>query len=148
MEIGSIVKIKNICFRGGVVDHSLSIGRPCMFLGELNDKMYFMPFTNTKTLKHKVRTIIKPNKQNGLTKASHPNLREIIEKPIAYYEDIGTLTNEEIKKIFIDIKKYYTEIFRDEDIILITLADNYLKEQPVGNYVDDENFSKDENTKK
>ena len=128
MKIGSIIYLKNICFRDGTIDHSFTIGRPSIFLGELEDNMYFMPLSNIKTLKHKVRIIIKPSRLNGLTKVSHPNLREVVEKPIAYYEAIGILTKEEILKVFIGIKKYYKMVTCDKDAILLTLANNYLNQ--------------------
>lgn len=46
MKIGSIVFIKNIVFDGKEVDHSFNKGRPCIFLGELEDNMCFMPLSN------------------------------------------------------------------------------------------------------
>ena len=68
MKIGSIVNIKNICFRNGEVDHSFNRGRPCIYLGELEDKMCFMPLIKCKFLKNKVKKIIKPTYENGLKK--------------------------------------------------------------------------------
>lgn len=137
MKIGSIVNIKNICFKDGKIDHSFKSGRPCIFLGELEDNMCFMPLTNTKTLKHHVKTIIKPSELNGLKKVSHPNLKELIEKPIAYYEELGCITEKEIINVFNGIKGYYKEIRIPSDEKLLALANNYLNQTDL-NYVDED----------
>lgn len=136
MKIGSIVNIKNICFRNGEVDHSFNRRRPCIYLGELEDKMCFMPLSNVSSLKHHVKTIIKPTYENGLKKTSHPNLRELIEKPIAYYEEIGIISDDDVIKLFKGITSYYTEVRVPKDKKLLELANNYLKYSPL-RYVDD-----------
>lgn len=146
MKIGSIVNIKNICFRDGKIDHSYKSGRPCLFLGELEDKMCFIPFTNTHTLKHPVKTIIKPSELNGLNKISHPNIKELIEKPVAYYEELGCITEEEIIGVFEGIKGYYKEVRIPKDAKLLALANNYLNQSDL-NYIDEDSIkNKTKNT--
>ena len=44
-NIVNIVKIRNICFKDGIVDHSYKVGRPCVFIGEVDEKMYFIPLS-------------------------------------------------------------------------------------------------------
>ncbi len=98
--------------------------------------MCFMPLSNVSSLKHHVKTIIKPTYENGLKKTSHPNLRELIEKPIAYYEEIGIISDDDVIKLFKGITSYYTEVRVPKDKKLLELANNYLKYSPL-RYVDD-----------
>lgn len=98
--------------------------------------MCFMPLINVSSLKHHIKTIIKPTYENGLKKVSHPNLRELIEKPIAYYEEIGIISDDDVIKFFDGIINYYKEIRTPKDKKLLELANNYLKSLPLI-YVDD-----------
>lgn len=129
MELGSIVFLKNICFKEGVVDHAYDIGRPCVFIGELSDKMYFIPLSGVKNLKYKnhLRGILRPNKNNNLSKVCHTNIKELIEKPIAFYEEKGYLNDNELYNLFNDIKIYYSEIRCEKNRKILMLADNYMK---------------------
>ncbi len=129
MEVGNIVFLKNICFKEGVVDHAFDRGRPCIFIGELDEKMYFVPLASVKNLKYRdrLRGILKPNKNNNLTKICHTNVKELIEKPIAFYEIKGYLNDEELFNLFNDIKIYYSTIRNEKNRIMVMFADNYMK---------------------
>ena len=96
MQVGDIVYFKNIVFDGGKADHAFDVGRPCVYIGTLNGKMYFVPLTNVYTLKHNIPYTIKPNRQNCLRKESHPNFKQIVEKKESFYEVSGYLSEQEM----------------------------------------------------
>lgn len=144
INIGSIVKIRNICFKDGIVDHSYKVGRPCVFIGEVDEKMYFIPLSHME--KSKNYESIMPNDFNNLRKPSQINVRNVIEKDLFYPEITGELFDEELEKIFNSIKKYYKTVRNDIGRNVVFLADNYFK----GKYVDDDSNSlkkDDENIK-
>lgn len=85
MEVGNIVYLKNICFGDGTADHACLVGRPCVYIGELDERMYFIPLVSIHKDKYKSESRIYPTKKNKLQKVSHPNVRVLIEKPIAFY---------------------------------------------------------------
>lgn len=124
IEVGDIIFLKNICFYDCKVDHAFSKGRPCVYLGELNDKMYFIPLVSSENKQAFIRKIY-PDKGNGLKKVSGPNIHSLIEKPIAYYAVQGSLSANDIKRIFKNIKSYYKVVLKAQDEILLELAYNY-----------------------
>lgn len=131
MQVGDVVYLRNIIFEGREVDHAFDKGRPCVYIGDIDDKMYFVPLTNTSTMKYKVPIIISPNKRNGLRKECHPNFKQIIEKRTSFYEVFGYLTEQEMIKFFEDALLYLSEIRRETDNICIELAKEYLDKHNV-----------------
>lgn len=111
VEVGDIVFLKNICFYDGQIDHAFSKGRPCVYLGELDGKMYFIPLAGAQNKQEYLRKIY-PDYENGLKKVSRPNIHLLIEKPIAYYTIQGSLSANDIKRIFINIKTYYKMVLK------------------------------------
>lgn len=130
IEIGSIVKIKNICFKDGIVDHSYKQGRPCVFIGELDEKMYFMPLSTAELEKNYVK--FRPNEKNNLMKMSQINVRNVIEKDIHFLNPTGYLDEEDLVMIFYSVKNYYTTIKSEKDEKVLKLAEEYLN----GKYID------------
>ena len=124
VEVGDIVFLKNICFYDGKVDHAFSKGRPCVYLGELDDKMYFIPLVSSENKQAFIRKIY-PDEENGLKKVSGPNIHSLIEKPIAYYVAKGSLSSNDIKRIFKNIKSYYKVVLKKQDGMFLELAHNY-----------------------
>ena len=124
VEIGSIVKIKNICFKDGIVDHSYKQGRPCIYIGEVDEKMYFMPLSTAEPEKNYVK--FRPNERNNLKKFSQINVRNVIEKDLHFVNPTGYLDEEDLVLIFNSVKKYYTTLRSDIDEKVLLLADNYL----------------------
>lgn len=131
MQVGDIVYLKNIVFEGSKVDHAFDKGRPCVYIGNLNGKMYFVPLTNVYTLKHNIPYTIKPNKCNGLRKESHPNFKQIVEKKESFYEVYGYLIEQEMIKLFKDAILYISEIRKETDSICVMLAKEYLDKHNV-----------------
>ena len=126
MNVGDIVYFKNLIFDNKVIDHSFNIGRPCVYLGEKGDNMYFVSLTNVDTLKHNVVHVIKPDKENNLKKPSHANFKNIVEKPVGFYESDSYLSDEDTELLFKNIFKYITKIKRPSDKICLELARDYL----------------------
>ena len=124
LSVGSIVKLKNLCFDNRQADHAFKVGRPCVFIGEDENNMYFLPLTSNH---HEVDKI-EPDKYNDLKKPSSINIRQLIIKPIAYYNERGVVAEKHIIRAFEDIKKYYgIRPCKDADI-LIPIVDKYLQE--------------------
>lgn len=124
IEIGDIAFLKNICFYDGKIDHAFDRGRPCVYLGELNDNMYFIPLVCAKNKQDFIRKIY-PDKKNRLRKVSGPNIHSLIEKPIAYYSVQGSLSTNDIERIFTNIKAYYKVLLKEQDKIFLELTYNY-----------------------
>lgn len=146
MQIGDIVSFKNICFDDGI-DHCFKNGRPCIYIGEINEKMYFVPLTNVETLKHKITYIIKPTKENRLKKDCHPNYRQLLEKKASFYETMGYLNDDEMIDFFQNILKYLKEVRSESNRISISLAKEYLNKNKIV-YVDEDGGKKQGGNKK
>lgn len=129
IEKGDIVLLKNICFFDGKIDHAFNSGRLCIYLGELNERMYFIALANASNEKQKFLRKIYPNKENNLKKVSRPNIHSLIEKPIAFYEVHGRLSDKDLNRVFLNIKSYYKVILKKQDEIFLELASNYFNKQ-------------------
>ena len=132
INVGDIIAIKNICFDEKILDHAFKLGRPCIFIGEYGENMYFVPISSNG----KSYLKIKPTKENNLTKLCAINVKQIIEKPIAFYEAHGRLSDEDIANMFISIKRYYRKITDDKTKIIVDLANKYIEENSIVSYVD------------
>lgn len=97
--------------------------------------MYFIPLVSIHKDKYKSESRIYPTKKNKLQKVSHPNVRVLIEKPIAFCVNCGTLMNDDIHNTFKDIMKYYKFVLADKSHKAVSLAINYFKKEE--KYVDD-----------
>lgn len=129
IEKGDIVLLKNICFFDGKIDHAFNKGRLCIYLGEFNDKMYFIAIANANNNEHDFIRKIYPSRENKLKKVSRPNIHSLIEKPVAYYQVKGHLSSYDLKRIFLNIKAYYKVILKDQDRIFLELTYNYFNEE-------------------
>lgn len=147
MHIGDIVKLNNIVFNSDIkngkivnkksIDHSFDCGRPCIYIGEYEEHMYFISLSNsTIDGKH----IIKPTVINGLIKNSHPNIKQVIKKPVAYYPSIGYLNDKDMFSVFKTILSFHKRRKLENSDVLIKLARNYIKayEKGLVKYIDDE----------
>lgn len=144
IEVGDIIFLKNICFYDGKVDHAFSKGRPCVYLGELDDKMYFILLVSSENKQAFIRKIY-PDEENGLKKISGPNIHSLIEKPIAYYVAKGSLSSNDIKRIFKNIKSYYKVVLKKQDGMFLELAYKYFNSEK---YIDKDKIDiKNKNSK-
>lgn len=126
MEIGDIVNLKNICFVEGNIDHAYRKGRPCVFIGEDDEHMYFLPLSNTKKVKNKKGVFIEPNKDNNLLKTSHLNYKQLIIKPIAFYAVRAFIDKDTMYKIFVEMTKFFKEIRSENDSKVLELAHDFI----------------------
>lgn len=140
IEVGNIVYFKNIIFEESKIDHSFNKGRPCVFLGELDNKMYFMPLSNVTTAKKYHGHHIKPNRENELKKVSHLCIRELLEKPMAWYNFYGYLDDVTLDDIFDNIYKFHNKIDEDKSRLLIKLYENYISSKK--KYIDKDKINK------
>lgn len=147
MHIGDIVNLNNIVFNSMFkngkliskksVDHAFDSGRPCIYIGEYEENMYFMSLSHSDdNSKH----LLKPTYSNGLIKNSQPNVKEVIKKPIAYYQSIGYLTDKDMFHVFKTILSFHKKRKLENSDVLVKLARNYIKSYEKGlvKYIDDE----------
>lgn len=136
MKFGDITILKNICFSDGIVDHSYKFGRPCIYIGEDFEYMYFVPLSS---LNYKIKErcfVLYPNKENNLLKKSRIRASELVQRPIAFYELYGSLDYFEIQKLINALKLSYKE--ENSNFKLVnSLIDKYV------NYIDSEHNAKD-----
>ena len=130
MEVGDITVLYNIVFdkktkSGERVDHAMKQGRPCIFIGEIDEKMYFLPIM--KHIEGQYNTIIEPTKENKLSKKSMVNILNIIEKPIAFYSTHSYIDEKIMLDIFNRLLKYYKEDRNDKQAKVKCLAAEYLQ---------------------
>lgn len=129
MEFGDITILKNICFSDGVVDHSYRSGRPCIYIGEDLNHMYFVPLANLNSKIKEKQFVIAPNAKNNLTKKSRIRASELITRPVAFYELYGKLDYFDIQKLIESLRFFYKD--DNPNFQLINhLIDKYI------NYVD------------
>ena len=138
LNVGDIVKLKNICFEAKEVDHAFRIGRPCVFVGEDDNNMYFLPITSN----HKNNDKIVPNEINNLTKVSSINIRQLITKPVAFYDARGRIEEKYLIKAFDCIKKYHGKKLTEDGNTLIDIANEYLEKSKRRKYVDMDRVNK------
>ena len=137
MVVGDLVKFKNMVFssyaKHGKLklkydpDHAFLRGRPCLYIGTYNDKMYFFSLSNNKSYANKY--IIVPNNDNKLSKPSVVGYSNIIIKDASFYEITGYINEKDMCNIFKDMFLFYEEIDHtniDDLKIVIALANNYL----------------------
>ncbi len=135
MEFGDITILKNICFSDGKVDHSYKYGRPCIYIGENLDNMYFIPLSDLNFNIKEKHYIIVPTKENRLLKKSRIRVLELVERPIAFYEIYGNLGYFELQKLIRALRTSYKE--EDPNFKLVNeLIDKYI------NYSDSETKNK------
>ena len=147
MHIGDIVKLNNIIFnidyKNGKminkksIDHAFDSGRPCIYIGEHNENMYFISLSNSSiNSKH----FLEPNKTNGLTKVCQANVKEIIKRPIAFYESIGYLTDKDMFEIYKTLKSFHKKRDFENRKAVMYLSNKYIRayENGLVKYVDDE----------
>ena len=96
MEFGDITILKNICFSDEVVDHSYGLGRPCIYIGEDLNHMYFVPLVNLNSKIKEKQFVIAPKAKNNLIKKSRIRVQELITRPVAFYELNGKLDHFDI----------------------------------------------------
>lgn len=129
MEFGDITILKNICFSDGVVDHSYRLGRPCIYIGEDLNHMYFVPLANLNSKIKEKQFVIAPKAKNNLTKKSRIRASELITRPVAFYELYGRLDHFDIQKLIESLRFFYKD--DNPNFQLINhLIDKYI------NYVD------------
>ena len=108
MEFGDITILKNICFSDGVVDHSYRLGRPCIYIGEDLNHMYFVPLANLNSKIKEKQFVIAPKVKNNLTKKSRIRASELITRPVAFYELYGRLDYFDIQKLIESLRFFYS----------------------------------------
>lgn len=131
MEFGDITILKNICFSDGVVDHSYKKGRPCIYIGEYLDHMYFVPLANLNSKIKEKPLIIVPTNKNNLIKKSRIRVSELVKKPVAFYEITGSLDSYDIEKLIEALRFFY-----NEENINSSFVNNLINEYI--NYIDKE----------
>ena len=106
MNVGDIVCMELILFKNGV-DHSSKNGRPCLYIGEKNDVMYFIPL---QSIKNKSKGYhINPDNYNKLKKTSILNLHTILEKRAQFFKIDGIIREEEMDKIMRILVSYFKD---------------------------------------
>lgn len=127
LKKGSIVNIKNIIFNGNVVDHAMCVGRPCIFIGELNEKMYFLPLTSNYN--YDLDVVLEPNKINHLKKKCGINIKTIVEKPACCYEVIGEISNYQLYRMYKMLLLYYKTPFDEKAKNAFKIGFEFLDEE-------------------
>lgn len=128
MELGGIVIFKNIVFRNRniskthEIDHSFYSGRPCIYIGEYDDNMYFLPITSPDLRREQKSfdVMIRQRDHSRLSKDCKVNFVNIIKKPIAFYNQIDFLNESEINEMIdkglilyeFDSEEYYDVLFK------------------------------------
>ena len=133
MEFGDITILKNICFSDGVVDHSYRLGRPCIYIGEDLNHMYFVPLANLNSKIKEKQFIIVPTTENNLIKKSRIKASELITRPVAFYESCGRLDYFDIQKLIKSLRFFYKDDNPNFQLV------NHL----IDKYIDSEHDSKD-----
>ena len=123
MNIGDIVCMELILFKNGV-DHDSKSGRPCVYIGEKNDVMYFIPL---QSVKNKSKGYyIKPDNYNKLKKTSILNLHTILEKRAQFFKVDGIVREEEMETIMKILVSYFKDARREQSSVVKSLAIEYL----------------------
>lgn len=105
MELGDIVILKNIVFYNRdnthEVDHAFINGRPCVYIGEYEDSMYFLPITRVIPGKENkfFNIVIDKNTHNKIKKDCKISFSTIIKKPIAFYKVVDYLEDSVIEEL-------------------------------------------------
>ena len=124
MRAGDICYLENIIFENNgkkhLDQHSLFTGRPCVFVGETDEKMYFFPIIDFDD-KFK-GNIIEKTPENRLKKKSVIDAATIIEKPIAYYEKRGYISTKEMLQLYRNILYYYRKAEDGKKLIIRDMA--------------------------
>lgn len=123
MELGDIVILKNIVFYNRdsthEVDHAFINGRPCVYIGEYEDCMYFLTISRFIKGEEKkfFNIIINKNTHKKMKKDCKINFSTIIKKPIAFYEVVDYL-EDSVKEELVDkaLILYECDNFVNSDI--------------------------------
>ena len=116
MIVGDIVYFSNIIFEKAyyndenviLVDHCSHNGRPCIYLGQIDDKMYFIPITGNNKYSD-MGVCINVTKSNRLLKPSYLVLNNIICKESSYYYTKGFINEHVMYDLFKKFIDYYEE---------------------------------------
>ena len=121
MRAGDICYLENIILENNGKKHldgySLFTGRPCVFIGETDEKMYFFPIIEISDENQK-GTIIEKTPENRLKNKSVIDTYTIIEKPIAFYQTRGHISTKEMLQLYKNLLFYYRKT-EDEDKLTI-----------------------------
>lgn len=141
LEVGSIVYIKNICFeRSGnnkfTVDHAYRNGRPCVYIGEKNNKDYFLPISHD--VPHLTRrNHLKPDDNNNLAKISMVNFYKIIKLNPCYHEVEGVLSLTDMLTVSSKAVAFFKKDEREDGKVILDLAREFIRKHPF--YLDKDN---------
>ena len=125
MNVGDIVCMELILFNNGV-DHNSKSGRPCVYIGEKNDVMYFIPLSSVKNKNKHMSYHIMPDGLNKLRKPSLLNLHTIIEKRPQFFKVDGYIKDSEMKILMKTIISYFKDASREQTKIVKEIAAEFL----------------------
>lgn len=131
MHLGDIVILDNIVFNDeekNVADHASLHGRPCIYIGEKEEIMYFFALTGVRNKIELADMVIIANNQNKLKKDSEINMRSIIKKPYSFYKVESSLEKEQILKM---IKIYFKNNYKNDnpDVkIILNIITEYIND--------------------
>ena len=125
MNVGDIVCMELILFKNGV-DHDSKNGRPCVYIGEKNDLMYFVPLSSVKNKNKHMGYHIKPDVHNKLRKPSLLNLHTIIEKRPQFFKIDGYIKDSEMRILMKTIISYFKDTSREQAKVVKELAAEFL----------------------
>ena len=128
MNVGDIVCMELILFKNGV-DHYSKYGRPCLYIGEKNGIMYFVPLMSLKKKYKNLSCHIEPDKDNKLRKTSVLNLRTIIEKRPQFFGVDGHIDDFKMEDIMKTIVAYFKKVSDEQSKIVKSIAEEYLNER-------------------
>lgn len=131
MKAGDIVHFELILFDDGLVDHPTKKGRPCVYIGEKDDVMYFIPLRRMQKKKYDLSCYVLPDKYNNLKVTSLVNFHTIIEKQARFFSSNGYITDDIMYDIMRQIVLYFKETYNEQSKVVKELASEYLNKKPI-----------------
>lgn len=130
MKAGDIVYFELILFNNGV-DHPSKRGRPCVYIGEKDNIMYFVPLMSLKNKNYNLSYHILPDKYNNLKVTSLVNFHTIIEKQARFFSSDSYIVDDIMYDIMRQIVLYFKETYNEQSKVVKELASEYLNKKPI-----------------
>lgn len=97
---GSIIIVKNIIFKDGVLDHAYKKGRPCLVIDINDEEITFLTLSTLyNDIKYRNDYIFENYKKMGLKKNTYVNLQNIYKTKLCFYMEACKISELDYYKI-------------------------------------------------